>query len=121
MNNLIIDQIPRFEMRALLSVIVLVVAALLDAGAAAAQVYPTRPITLVVPFPPGGSTDVIARILAERMKRPLGQPVIIENVGGAAGSHRGRPGRARRAGRLHDRHRPLGYPCGQWRDLCPDL
>jgi tripartite-type tricarboxylate transporter receptor subunit TctC len=72
-------------MRALLSVIVLVVAALLDAGAAAAQVYPTRPITMVVPFPPGGSTDVLGRILAERMKLALGQSVIIENVGGAAG------------------------------------
>ncbi len=55
-------------------------------SAAIAQTYPTRPITLVVPFPPGGSTDVIARILAERLKAPLGQPVIIENVGGAAGS-----------------------------------
>jgi tripartite-type tricarboxylate transporter receptor subunit TctC len=52
---------------------------------ASAQNYPSRPITLIVPFPPGGSTDVVARILAERMRAPLGQPVIIENVGGAAG------------------------------------
>ena len=51
-----------------------------------AQTYPSRPITLVVPFPPGGSTDAIARIMAERMKQSLGQPVIIENVGGAGGS-----------------------------------
>ena len=51
---------------------------------AQAQPYPSRSITLVVPFPPGGSTDVTARILAERMRAPLGQPVIIENVGGAA-------------------------------------
>jgi tripartite-type tricarboxylate transporter receptor subunit TctC len=58
---------------------------LVGAGGAAAQGYPTRPITLVVPFPPGGSTDVIGRILAERLKAPLGQPVIIENVGGAGG------------------------------------
>ncbi len=55
-------------------------------AAAQAQGYPTRPITLVVPFPPGGSTDAIARIMAERMKQSLGQPVIIENVGGAGGS-----------------------------------
>jgi tripartite-type tricarboxylate transporter receptor subunit TctC len=50
------------------------------------QTYPSRPITLVVPFPPGGSTDVVARIMAERMRPVLGQPVIIENVGGAGGS-----------------------------------
>ena len=60
-------------------------AAVLGAGAATAQVYPSRPITMVVPFPPGGSTDVLGRILAERMKVSLGQSVIIENVGGAAG------------------------------------
>jgi tripartite-type tricarboxylate transporter receptor subunit TctC len=48
--------------------------------------YPSRPITLIVPFPPGGSTDVAARIMAERMGPNLGQPVIVENVGGAGGS-----------------------------------
>src|SRR4051794_34552455 len=53
---------------------------------ARAQTYPSRQITLVVPFPPGGSTDVAARIIAERMKALLGQPLIIENVGGAGGS-----------------------------------
>ena len=51
-----------------------------------AQTYPSRPITLIVPFPPGGSTDVVARILAERMRASLGQSVVIENVGGAGGS-----------------------------------
>jgi tripartite-type tricarboxylate transporter receptor subunit TctC len=54
-----------------------------DAGA---QNYPSRPITLVVPFPPGGSTDAAARIMAERMRPTLGQSVVIENVGGAGGS-----------------------------------
>ena len=53
---------------------------------ARAQAYPSRPITLVVPFPPGGSTDAAARIMAERMRAPLGQPIVIENVGGAGGS-----------------------------------
>jgi len=53
---------------------------------ASAQVYPSRPLTLVVPFPAGGSTDAIGRIVAERMRVSLGQPVIIENVGGAGGS-----------------------------------
>jgi hypothetical protein len=51
-----------------------------------AQTYPTRPITIMVPFAPGGATDVIARNLAERMKVSLGQPVIIENVTGAGGT-----------------------------------
>src|SRR5947208_10163507 len=51
-----------------------------------AQVYPSRPITMIVPFPAGGATDTLARLLAERMRGTLGQPVIIENVAGAAGS-----------------------------------
>jgi tripartite-type tricarboxylate transporter receptor subunit TctC len=51
-----------------------------------AQVYPSRPITMVVPFAAGGPTDVIGRTLAERMRASLGQTVIIENVTGAAGS-----------------------------------
>ena len=60
----------------------------LFAGIAAAQAqnFPTRPITLIVPFPPGGSTDTAARILGERMRQPLGQTVVIENAGGAGGS-----------------------------------
>jgi tripartite-type tricarboxylate transporter receptor subunit TctC len=74
---------------------------------AGAQTYPSRQITLVVPFPPGGSTDVAARIIAERMKPLLGQPLIIENVGGAGGSIA--VGRVARAA-------PDGYTIdiGQW-------
>jgi len=53
---------------------------------AGAQGFPVRPITLVVPFSPGGSTDVIGRILAERMGRALGQSVVVENTTGAGGS-----------------------------------
>jgi tripartite-type tricarboxylate transporter receptor subunit TctC len=51
-----------------------------------AESYPSRPITMIVPFPAGGAADVIGRIVAERMRGALGQPVIIENVGGADGS-----------------------------------
>ena len=53
---------------------------------AAAQNYPSRPITIIVPFPPGGATDVLARSLGERLRERLGQPVVIENVSGAAGT-----------------------------------
>jgi tripartite-type tricarboxylate transporter receptor subunit TctC len=55
-------------------------------GPARADNFPSRPITLIVPFPPGGSTDVAARIMADKMGAALGQPVIVENVGGAGGS-----------------------------------
>src|SRR5205807_2632434 len=53
---------------------------------ALAQTYPSRPITIVVPFPAGGPTDALARILAERMRGPLGQSIIIENPTGAGGT-----------------------------------
>ena len=57
------------------------------AGTAAAQDgYPTRPVTLVVPFPAGGSTDLVARVIAEKMTQELGQQVIVENKGGAGGN-----------------------------------
>ena len=63
---------------------------------ARAQAYPSRPITMVVSAPAGGPTDVIGRVLAERMRALLGQPVIIENVSGADGSiGTGRAARAR--------------------------
>ena len=55
-------------------------------GIAAAQNFPTRPITLIVPFTAGGTTDVTARIVAEHMSRTLGQQVVIENIGGAGGT-----------------------------------
>ena len=51
-----------------------------------AQPYPSRPITMIVPFPAGGGTDVTARIVSEHMSRPLGQPIIIENIAGAGGA-----------------------------------
>ncbi|WP_313700838.1 tripartite tricarboxylate transporter substrate binding protein BugE [Achromobacter sp.] len=57
------------------------------AGAAAAQAtYPDRPIRLIVPFPPGGTSDVVGRIFAEALAKQIGQPVVVENRGGAGGS-----------------------------------
>ncbi len=65
----------------------LALAALLAVGLPAlAEDYPTRTIKMVVPFPPGGPSDVVARIVADGMSRALGQSVIIENVGGAGGT-----------------------------------
>jgi tripartite-type tricarboxylate transporter receptor subunit TctC len=63
----------------------LLAGSMLAAGAAAAQTYPSRPITLVVPFPPGGATDAIARIIQDSMSQSLGQQLVIENIGGAGG------------------------------------
>ncbi|HEY4133595.1 MAG TPA: tripartite tricarboxylate transporter substrate-binding protein [Alphaproteobacteria bacterium] len=60
--------------------------ATLTATAASAQTYPTRPITMIVPFAAGGPTDVIARIVGENMSKTLGQQIVIENVAGAGGT-----------------------------------
>jgi len=73
-------------MRKLLTVMVATLLGLGSSGIADAQGYPARPITMIVPFPAGGATDTLARFLGEKMRRILGQPVIIENIAGAAGS-----------------------------------
>ena len=73
-------------MRRLLTVMVAALVGLAGTGMAAAQGYPTHAMTMIVPFPAGGATDTLARFLGERMRGILGQPVIIENVAGAAGS-----------------------------------
>ncbi len=59
---------------------------LLAAGAVQAQTYPVRPIRLIVAFPPGGSTDIIARVIGQRLGERLGQQVVIDNRGGAGGT-----------------------------------
>jgi tripartite-type tricarboxylate transporter receptor subunit TctC len=71
------------------TIVAVAILGLFQAGApdrAGAQSYPTRPITIIVPYPAGGPSDTLTRVLAERMKVALGQSIIIENVTGAGGS-----------------------------------
>jgi tripartite-type tricarboxylate transporter receptor subunit TctC len=58
----------------------------LQAGSSQAQTYPAKPIRVMVPFPPGGSTDIVARIVAQKLSAQLGQQMVIENRGGAGGT-----------------------------------
>ena len=77
--------------------------AVLGSTGNATETYPTRPITMIVPYPAAGLFDALARVLAEPMRTALGQSVVIENVGGASGSIA--------AGRLA-RSAPDGYTIG---------
>lgn len=70
----------------MISYVVALIAAMLFAVPSGAQDYPTRTITMVVPYPAGGPSDVVARIVADGMSKRLGQAIIIENVGGAGGT-----------------------------------
>jgi len=67
-------------------VLTAVSAALVSTAAHAADAYPSRPIRLIVPFAPGGSTDIVARLIAEYAGRDLKQPIVVENKGGAGGA-----------------------------------
>jgi tripartite-type tricarboxylate transporter receptor subunit TctC len=67
-----------------LSTASLLVLALLDAPAAAQ--YPSKPITVIVPFAAGGPTDVVTRLVGDHMSRTLGQTLVVENIGGAGGT-----------------------------------
>jgi tripartite-type tricarboxylate transporter receptor subunit TctC len=84
------------------------VAVAMFAGAAVAQTYPSRQITMIVPFPAGGPSDVVARIMADGMGKHLGQVIVIENVGGAGGTI----GTARAAGSEPDGYTILGAGMG---------
>ena len=76
----------RYSVRAVLLFGVVIAVAFAFPLLALAQEYPSRPIRFIVPYPPGGGTDVVARILQEALAAELGQPVIIDNRGGAAGN-----------------------------------
>src|SRR5258708_8845879 len=90
------------NMRKTFSFITALAICLAGLAAASAQTYPSRPITMIIPFAAGGPTDILGRLVGQRMGEVLGQQVIIENVGGAgggAGGVRGGPAGAR--GRAH--------------------
>ncbi len=70
-------------MRSLFRLFLATIALLVPASAALAQQYPNRPIHLIVPYPAGGATDVVARVVAEKMSEDLGQQVITDNRPGA--------------------------------------
>src|SRR6059058_512468 len=76
-------QVPDMRKYPLVAAFIVVLAGI---SGIAAQTYPSRPITLVVAFAAGGSGDTIARILADHMRTQIGQTIVVENVGGAAGS-----------------------------------
>jgi tripartite-type tricarboxylate transporter receptor subunit TctC len=84
-HRILTPSIYRIRMRKLAAIVALALTPAV-AGTAGAQTYPTHPITIVVPFPAGGPTDALVRILSERMRVSLGQPLVVEYVSGAAGT-----------------------------------
>ena len=84
--------------------IVAAAAALAVVTSAGAEDFPSKPITIIVPFAAGGPTDALARAVSERIRQALGQTVVIENVTGAAGTIGVNPRRALGARWLHHQH-----------------
>ena len=66
-------------------IVVISAVVILPAGVHAADAFPARPIRLIVPYPPGGGTDIVARVLGEKLGASLGQPIVVDNRGGAGG------------------------------------
>lgn len=91
-----------------IAVAAIAVAAMRWLPSASARDYPTRPITMIVPYPAGGPSDVVARIIADGMSKQLGQTIVIENVGGAGGTI----GTARAAAAAGDGYTLLGASMG---------
>jgi len=83
------------------SVRLLAILALAGASAAFAQVYPHRPVEVVVPWPPGQATDLAARMVSERLVPMLGQPLVVDNRPGAGGVIGAEAASQNSAGRLH--------------------
>jgi tripartite-type tricarboxylate transporter receptor subunit TctC len=81
-----IENIARRQVIALATLFGVAMACLIPSKAVHAQAYPSKPIKIIVPFPPGGTTDIVARLVAQRMTESMGQPVTVENRGGAGGS-----------------------------------
>ena len=84
---------------------------------ATAQNYPNRPVTMIIPFAAGGPTDVLGRVVGQRMSEILGQQIVIENVGGAGGHDRLETRRRRGTGRLHHSGRHRRHPCPEPDDV----
>lgn len=74
------------KVRTLVQAIAVATGLVAAAGAQAADAYPSKAIRVIVPFAPGGSTDIIARLVTQRMSQELGQPMVVENKGGAGGA-----------------------------------
>src|SRR5262245_25023986 len=80
----LVQQTPRRNAMRLTTAVLLIVAC--GVGGANAQTYPVRPINMMVPFPPGGNTDIMARALQNELGKALGQTMVVVNKGGAAGT-----------------------------------
>jgi len=86
MDNNVDKRVARCRERAALRLFMVAFAAALLSSRSASAEYPERPITIIVPFVPGGANDVVVRILSEPLAKALGQPIIVENRGGAGGN-----------------------------------
>jgi len=110
MNELVEPRFTTHESRFLLAILLPLV---LAPGAAYSQPYPSKPVRIVVPFPPGGPTDIVARLVSQKMAEGLKQPVVVENRAGAGGVLGTEYVAKSAADRAHqDRTNHRGFPAG---------